>query len=172
MRSIADDRGGDPVGRGPMGPLAKGLRDRHRCTRNEGSSLVKALPRPRSAERSVRRSVLGSCAGGQEDRRPGNSRRAHFGEVRTVCSGPSSQECVAVDIESACLVFPCRTGKRVDGFANLHVDEPGVFEHLLPARTGQPAGDSAGPKVDVAQRLGWDRPTVRDVGELQRASGT
>ena len=54
--------------------------------------------------------------------------------------------------------------------ADLDVDESRFFEHLLPARTGQPAGDSAGPEVDVAQRLGWNGPAVGDVGELQPAA--
>jgi hypothetical protein len=81
-------------------------------------------------------------------------------------SGPSSEECVSVDVEGACLLLPGGTGERVDWFADLNVDEAGVFEHLLPARTGQPAGDSAGPEIDVSQRLGRHGAAVGDVGEL------
>ena len=85
---------------------------------------------------------------------------------------PPSHEGVAEDLERAGLVFTDGVPEGIDGGPNLDVDESGLFEHLPPALTGQPTGDSAGPKVDVAQRLGRDRPTVRDVGELQRASGT
>ena len=53
-----------------------------------------------------------------------------------------------------------------------HVGESCLLEHLLPARTGQPAGDSAGPQVDVAQRLGRNGSAVGDVGELQHAAGS
>jgi hypothetical protein len=52
------------------------------------------------------------------------------------------------------------------------VGKAGVFEHLLPARTGQPAGDSSSPQIDVAQGLGGDGVAVGDVSELQRAAGT
>jgi hypothetical protein len=37
----------------------------------------------------------------------------------------------------------------------------------VPALTGQPAGDSTGPQVDVAHRLDGYGPAVGDVGELQ-----
>ena len=43
--------------------------------------------------------------------------------------------------------FPVRV-QMFDG-SDLDVAETGVLEHLLPARTGQPSGDSAGPEVDV-----------------------
>src|SRR2546423_8751527 len=82
------------------------------------------------------------------------------------------EEGVAVDLVGACLFFADRAAEGIGGWSDLDVDEACVLEHLLPARTGQPAGDSAGPKVDVAQGLGRHRPTVRDVGELELAAGS
>src|SRR5207302_8034174 len=65
------------------------------------------------------------------------------------------------------LVFAFGTSERVDRLAGHHVSEAAVLEHLPPARTGQPAGYSTGPQVDVAHRLEWYGPAVGDVGELQ-----
>jgi hypothetical protein len=61
-----------------------------------------------------------------------------------------SEERVAVDVEGARLVLTGCLGEGVDGRSDRHTDESDVFEHLLPARTGQPAGYSAGPEIDVA----------------------
>src|SRR2546422_4850468 len=88
-----------------------------------------------------------------------------------VGSGSASKERVPVHLERARLFFSGGAPEGVDGVADLDVDESGVLKHLAPARTGQPARDSAGPQVDVAQRLGRHRPSVGDVGELQPAAG-
>jgi len=61
----------------------------------------------------------------------------------------AGQEGVAVHLERPRLFFSGGAAEGVDGVADLDVNEPGVFEHLLPARTGQPARDSAGPQVNV-----------------------
>jgi hypothetical protein len=60
-----------------------------------------------------------------------------------------SEERVAVDVEGACFVLAGRAEERVDRWADFDFGEACLFEHLLPARTGQPAGDSPGPEVDV-----------------------
>ena len=54
---------------------------------------------------------------------------------------------------------------------DLHLVEAGLFEHRLPARTGQPACDSTGPEVDVAECGVGDGIAVGDVGELQHSTG-
>ena len=76
------------------------------------------------------------------------------------------EERVPVDVVGTRLFFAGRAREGVDWWADLYSDEPHVFEHLLPARTGQPAGNSAGPEIDVTQGLGWYRSAVGDVGEL------
>src|SRR6188474_3158025 len=81
------------------------------------------------------------------------------------------RERVAVHLVRACLRLTARAAERVDRWTDLDVDEADVFEHLLPARTGQPARDSAGPEVDVAQRFGRHRAAIRDVGELEDTAG-
>ena len=85
-------------------------------------------------------------------------------------AGLSREKRVAVDVEGTRLRFAGRTRESVDWCPDLHCFEARVFEHLVPARTGQPAGNSAGPEVDVSQRLGRDRASVGDVGELQGAT--
>src|SRR5205823_2249199 len=64
-------------------------------------------------------------------------------------------ECVAEHLIGARLLFAGRAGECVDRRADLHVGEASVLEHLLPTRTGQPPGDSAGPEIDIAQCFGW-----------------
>src|SRR4026208_2095153 len=86
--------------------------------------------------------------------------------------GPVGEEGVAVDLERAGAGFSHRTAERVDGWTDADVLEPGVFEHLLPARTGQPSGNSTGPQIDVAHCLDRDRAPVGDVSELQHTTGT
>lgn len=80
------------------------------------------------------------------------------------------EECVPVDVVGPRLFFAGRARERADWWADLYSNEPHVVEHLLPAPTGQPAGNSTGPEIDVAQGLGWYRSAVGDVGELQSAS--
>lgn len=82
-----------------------------------------------------------------------------------------SEECVAVHIERAGLFFTNCTAKCVNRRSDLDVDETAVFEHLLPARTGQPTSNSTGPQINVLQRLEWNWETVGDVGKLQCATG-
>jgi hypothetical protein len=91
-------------------------------------------------------------------------------------SGPSipagvGEEGVAVDLEGAGVGLAGGAGEGVDGWADVDVGESGVGEHLVPALTGQPTGDSTGPQVDVAQHLGWYGAPVGDVGELEHAAG-
>jgi hypothetical protein len=64
-------------------------------------------------------------------------------------------EGIAAHVERAGLVIAFGAAERVDRLADHHVSETAVLQHLLPARTGQPAGYSTGPQVDVAQRPGW-----------------
>lgn len=80
------------------------------------------------------------------------------------------EEGVAVDLEAAGVGLAASTSERVGRRADRDVDEAGLAEELMPALTGQPTGNSAGPQVDVAQRLGGDGTPVGDVGELQHTS--
>ena len=81
------------------------------------------------------------------------------------------EECVAKHVECTRLFFACCSTEGVVRLTDLDAGKAAVFEHLLPARTGQPAGNSAGPEVDVAQRLGWDGSAVGDVCELEAPAG-
>jgi hypothetical protein len=76
------------------------------------------------------------------------------------------EERVPVDVVGTSFVLTRGASERVDGRSDPNVGEADVFEHLSPARTGQPAGYSTGPQVDITQRLGWYRTTVGDVSEL------
>ena len=67
---------------------------------------------------------------------------------------PDCKKRVAEHLKRACLVLARGSAEDVDGGSDDDIAEAGVFEHLLPARTGQHACDSGGPKVDVAQCLG------------------
>src|SRR6476646_6549669 len=87
-------------------------------------------------------------------------------------SRPTRAERVAEHFVSPSFCFAGGTTEGVDRGPDLHVDDPGLFEHLLPARTGQPTCDSAGPQINVAQRFGWHGPAVGDIGELQDAAGS
>ena len=79
---------------------------------------------------------------------------------------------VAVHVERSRLRFTGRAPECVDRGANDDPREPGLLEHLLPARTGQPAGNSTGPKIDVAHRLDGNGATVGNVCELQNPAWT
>jgi hypothetical protein len=61
-----------------------------------------------------------------------------------------------VHVEGACLVFAGGAAEGVDRWPDGDAGEAGVLEDFLPARTGQPAGESSGPQVDVAQRFRRD----------------
>lgn len=90
----------------------------------------------------------------------------------STCSGSVGQERVAEHFVPPRVRSASPTGEYVHRWTDLDADEPGLFEHLLPALTGQPARDSAGPQINVSQSLRRDRSTVRNVRELQDASGT
>src|SRR5436309_3534607 len=51
------------------------------------------------------------------------------------------------------LLLTLGAAERVDGLADAHVHEADLLEHRLPACARQATGNSAGPQVDVAQRL-------------------
>ncbi len=80
------------------------------------------------------------------------SQSGHGITPRSTCVSSRSpgEECVAVHLVSACLVLTGCTGECVYWWSDLDLGETGFFEHLLPARTGQPAGNSAGPEIDVS----------------------
>ena len=86
-------------------------------------------------------------------------------------AGLASEERVAVHLEVTSLALSERATEGVDRWSDLDVNETGVFEHRLPTRTGQPSGNSAGPEIDVSQRLGWYGATIGDVSELQPPAG-
>ena len=65
-----------------------------------------------------------------------------------------------------CIRFAVSATEGVDGWTDGDLVEAAVLEHLLPARTGQPSGDSTGPQIDVAYRFERYGAAVDDVGEL------
>src|SRR5437773_7894654 len=77
------------------------------------------------------------------------------------------QERVTVHIEDAGVGLAVGAAEGVGCLADYYVGEPAVMEHFLPARTGQPAGYSTGPQVDIAHRLDGYGAAVGDVGELE-----
>src|SRR5580693_9089433 len=78
--------------------------------------------------------------------------------------GPAAcHERVAVHLERAGLALAVGAAEGVDRLTGYYVGEAAVLQHLLPARTGQPAGYSTGPQVDVAQCLDRYRAAVGDV---------
>src|SRR5215207_8853365 len=81
-------------------------------------------------------------------------------------------ECVARHVIRAGVRLAAGAAERVDGRSDADVGESRFFEHLLPALTGRPSGNSTGPQIDVAKRVGRNGSTVGDVGELQHTSGT
>src|SRR5436190_21508277 len=94
------------------------------------------VPRRRSTLRALQADVVGD-----------STWRAMWTRVGSTAA---CQERVAVYVEGAGLLFTGCVGEGVDGRSDGHIGKSGLFEHLLPARTGQPACDSAGPEVDVA----------------------
>jgi hypothetical protein len=80
---------------------------------------------------------------------------------------PAGEEGVAEHLKASCVVLAGRAAEGIDRVTDMNAGEAGVFQHLPPARTGQPASYSTGPQVDVAQGPGRDGPAVGDVGELQ-----
>ena len=75
-------------------------------------------------------------------------------------------------IERAGFGLTERALEGVDGGPDPNTTETAELEHFLPACTRQATGNSAGPEIDVAQRFGWYRAPVGDVGELQHTAGT
>ncbi len=84
----------------------------------------------------------------------------------------SGEEREAEHLEGPGVGFAGGAGERIDRLADHDIREAGLLEHRLPARTGQPAGDSTGPQVDVAHHLRRHGTAVGDVGELQPAART
>ena len=77
-----------------------------------------------------------------------------------------------VHVEGAGVSLAGGAAEGVGCLAGQHAGEAAVTEHFLPARTGQPAGYSTGPQVDVAERLDGYRAAVGDVGELEQPPGS
>ena len=77
-------------------------------------------------------------------------RRLTLRSAGRACSTPVGEERVAVYVEGTSLLFTGRVSEGIDGWPDGHIDKSNLFEHLLPARTGQPSCDSAGPEIDVA----------------------
>ena len=80
------------------------------------------------------------------------------------------EEGVTVYVEGSGVAFACRAAEGVGRIADGHASEPAIFEHCLPTRTGQPAGDSTRPQVNVAHCFKRYGTTVGDVRELHPAA--
>ena len=99
------------------------------------------------------------------------------GSTRCDSSSPAlgrragGHERVAVHIEGAGVGLAFGAAEGVGRLADHHIGETAVLEDLLPARTGQPAGYSTSPQVDVAHRLNGYGAAVGDVGELESPAG-
>jgi hypothetical protein len=84
----------------------------------------------------------------------------------TILSGFTCQERVSVHIEKPGLFFTSRFAECVVRLTDPNVYESGVFEHCPPAFARKAAGDSSGPKIDVAYRTLRHRLTIGDIAEL------
>ena len=84
----------------------------------------------------------------------------------------AGHEGVAEDIKGSCIALARRSAEGVHGGADHNIDEPDLFEHLLPPCARQATGDSTGPQIDIALRLYGYGSAVGDVGELQDPTGT
>ena len=76
------------------------------------------------------------------------------------------QECVSVNIEEPGLLFTSRFAECVVRLTDLNVCKAGVCQHCPPAFARKAAGDSSGPKIDVAYCTLRHRLTIGDIAEL------
>ena len=86
--------------------------------------------------------------------------------VRGRSAGIARQECVSVDFEEPGLLFTSRFAESVIGLTDLNVDEAAIRQQRPPAFARKAAGDSIGPKIDIAYRALRHRLTVGNVAEL------
>jgi hypothetical protein len=101
----------------------------------------------------------------------------YFTRTRACCYCPfqsgrlSRKERVTVDIEQPRLLFPTGTAEGIDQRADPNIDEPDLFQHVLPGCARQTTGNSGRPKVDVLNgRFGY-RFAVRNVSEPEATAG-
>ena len=86
--------------------------------------------------------------------------------VRGRLAGIARQECVSVDFEEPGLLFTSSFPEGVVWWADLNIYESYVYQHRAPAFARKAAGDSIGPKIDIAYRALRHRLTVGNVAEL------
>ena len=79
---------------------------------------------------------------------------------------------VTVDLELAGLLFSTRAAEGIDPRTDPDINEPDVFQHLLPGCARQTTGNSGRPEIDVPdRRLGYGF-AVCDVSELEPSTWT
>ena len=101
--------------------------DRVRLIDGDGSSVIASYALGLSGDASkVTNFIEGLIAG----------RINAKGEAYRRCLRAAGEKRVAVHVECPRLVFAGSASERVVRCADLHVDESGFFEHVLPTRTG------------------------------------
>ena len=86
-------------------------------------------------------------------------------------SALARQKRIAVNLEHASFRFTLGAFEGVRRRSDLDIGEARLFQHFLPARARQAAGDSSGPQVDIANGRFGDRLAVCNISELQSAPG-
>ncbi len=90
-----------------------------------------------------------------------------LGSIFRISAGLAGNERIAVHLERPRSLLTACAAEGVAGGPNLDVDKTRLLEHPLPACARQAAGNSCGPKIDVADsRLGHGLG-ISDVSELQ-----
>ena len=86
--------------------------------------------------------------------------------LERVLFGFTRQKCISIDIEEPGLLFTSSFSEGVIRLTDPNVYESGVFEHCPPAFARKAAGDSSGPKIDIAYRTLRHWFAVCDIAEL------
>ena len=80
------------------------------------------------------------------------------------------EEGVSVNVEEPGLLFTSRFSEGVIRLTDLDIYETCVDQHCSPAFARKAAGDSSGPKIDIAYRTLRHRFAIGDIAELQSST--
>ena len=92
--------------------------------------------------------------------------------AKSILAGFTCQERISVNIEEPGLLLTSRFPERIMRLTDLNVYESCIYQHRPPAFARKAAGDSGGPKIDIAYRTLRHRLTIGDIAELQSSTGT
>ena len=82
------------------------------------------------------------------------------------------QKRVSINLEEPGLLFTSSFAKGIVWLTDLNLYEPTVYQHRAPAFARKAAGDSIGPKIDIAQRTLRHWFAIGDIAKLQSSAGT